>query len=136
MAESSPPWTYSDFESFRSRFDDDSFHRMLVITVVKQRPRHGRIRLAKTETTPLGIGGSVHGGVLASMVDIAMLVAVFAELRPGEQPAGIAELGITYLRQAYSRSLKSLEPRGRYLLANVGPSLMIRALLSSRTSSK
>ena len=42
----------------------------------------------------------MHGGVLAAMVDIAMLVAVFADLRPGEQPAGTAELGITYLRQA------------------------------------
>ena len=46
-----------------------------------------------------GVDGA-FGGVLASMVDIAMLVAVFAELRPGEQPAGTAELGITYLRQA------------------------------------
>ena len=100
MAESSHPWAHSDFEAFRSHFDDDPFHRMLGITVLERRPGFGRIRLAKTGTTPVGIGGSVHGGVLASMVDISMLVAVFAELRPGERPAGTAELGITYLRQA------------------------------------
>ena len=35
-----------------------------------------------------------------SMVDISMLVAMFAEMREGEIPAGTAELSITYLRQA------------------------------------
>ena len=94
------PWGHDDFDSFRDHFDADPFHRMLGITVVERSPGFGRIRLAKTASTPGGIGGSVHGGVLASMVDIAMLVAVFADLRPGEQPAGTAELGITYLRQA------------------------------------
>lgn len=100
MTESSHPWAHSDFEAFRSHFDGDPFHRMLGITVMERRPGFGRIRLTKSDATPSGIGGSVHGGVLASMVDIAMLVAVFAELRPGEQPAGTAELGISYLRQA------------------------------------
>ena len=105
MAESSHPWAHSDFEAFRSHFDDDPFHRMLGITVLERRPGLGRICLTKTESTPSGIGGSVHGGVLASMVDIAMLVAVFADLKPGEQPAGTAELGITYLRQAQGNEI-------------------------------
>ncbi len=73
---------------------------MLGITLDEQRAGYGRIKLERTENTPTGIGGSVHGGVLASMVDIAMLVAVFAEMREDEVPAGTAELGITYLRPA------------------------------------
>ena len=86
--------------SFIDQFDDNPFHRMLGITLAEQRAGYGRIKLERTENTPTGIGGSVHGGVLASMVDIAMLVAVFAEMREDEVPAGTAELGITYLRPA------------------------------------
>ncbi len=94
------PWAHDDFEVFKAHFDGDPFHRSLGLTVIERRPGFSRIRLEKGDATPGGIGGSVHGGVLAAMVDIAMLVAVFADLRPGEQPAGTAELGITYLRQA------------------------------------
>ena len=47
-----------------------------------------------------GIGGSVHGGLLAALVDIAMLEAMFPMFTPGEQPAGTADLNITYLRPA------------------------------------
>jgi uncharacterized protein (TIGR00369 family) len=42
----------------------------------------------------------VHGGLLAAMVDIAMLEAQFAAFPPGSQPAGTADLNITYLRPA------------------------------------
>ncbi len=45
-----------------------------------------------------GIGGSVHGGLLAAMVDIAMLEAMFPMFGPGDQPSGTADLNITYLR--------------------------------------
>jgi uncharacterized protein (TIGR00369 family) len=112
------PWASDDFEAFREHFDQDPFHRTLGVTVVERRPGFGRIRLSKTASTPAGIGGSVHGGVLASMVDIAMLVAVFAELGPGDQPAGTAELGITYLRQAQGAEIfaeATVIKRGRQL---------------------
>jgi uncharacterized protein (TIGR00369 family) len=91
---------------------------MLGITLVEAKPGYGRIKLTKTPQTPSGIGGSVHGGVLASMVDIAMLVAMFAEMRPGEVPAGTAELGITYLRQAQGEHIyatATVVKRGRQL---------------------
>ncbi len=120
MADSSAshPWAHADFEAFRAHFDADPFHQMLGITVVERRPGFGRIRLAKTASTPGGIGGSVHGGVLASMVDIAMLVAVFADLRPHERPAGTAELSISYLRQAQGSEIfaeAQVLKRGRQL---------------------
>ena len=74
--------------------------------------------MKKDENTPGGIGGSVHGGVLAAMVDIAMLVAIFAQMREGEQPAGTAELSITYLRQAHGENIyasANVIKRGRQL---------------------
>ncbi len=85
----------------RPPFEDDPFHRYLGLTLDEVRPGFARIRLQFAETTPRGIGGSVHGGVLAAMVDIAMLRAVMADLQPGDQPAGTADLNITYLRPAH-----------------------------------
>lgn len=110
--------TEEDSFSFIREFDDNPFHKMLGITLVEHRSGFGRIMLTRTGQTPQGVGGSVHGGVLASMVDIAMLVAVFAELRDGEVPAGTAELGITYLRPAMADEIYATArviKRGRQL---------------------
>jgi uncharacterized protein (TIGR00369 family) len=84
----------------RQPFDDDPFHRYLGLTLEEARPGFARIRLRFGEATPRGVGGSVHGGVLAAMVDIVMLRAVMVDLKPEEQPAGTADLSITYLRPA------------------------------------
>lgn len=109
-----PPHT----NDFVQNFNDLPFHKMLGITLVEARPGFGKIVLSKNADTPTGIGGSVHGGVLASMVDIAMLVAMFAEMREGEVPAGTAELSITYLRQAQGQHIYAAAQvikRGRQL---------------------
>jgi len=95
----------SEFDTYRRDFDAQPLQKMLGITLVERRPGFGRICLARTEATPQGIGGSVHGGVLAAMVDIAMLVAVFSQLRAGQQPAGTADLNISYLRPARGRQI-------------------------------
>ena len=61
---------------------------------------------------------SAMTGVLAAMVDIVMLVAIFAEPREGEVPAGTAELSITYLRQAHGDNIHAsanVIKRGRQL---------------------
>lgn len=47
-----------------------------------------------------GVGGSVHGGLLAAMVDIAVLEALFPMFEPDDEPSGTADLNITYLRPA------------------------------------
>lgn len=95
----------AEFDAYRRDFDAQLLHKMLGITLVDRRPGFGRICLARTAATPQGIGGSVHGGVLAAMVDIAMLVAVFSQLRPGQEPAGTADLNISYLRPARGRQI-------------------------------
>ena len=105
-------------ESYLDEFDHQPFHEMLGITLVERAPGYGKIMLTRTEETPTGIGGGVHGGVLATLVDIAMTVALFAEMREGEVPAGTADLGITYLRKAQGERIfasASVVKRGRQL---------------------
>ena len=47
-----------------------------------------------------GVGGSVHGGLLAALVDVAMLEALRSKFEPSDIPSGTADLNITYLRPA------------------------------------
>lgn len=61
--------------------------------------------MATSALTLGGVGGSVHGGLLAALVDIAMLEAMLPMLEPGDQPAGTADLSITYLRPALGPSV-------------------------------
>jgi len=107
--------------SFITTFDDHPFHQMLGLTLVESSANFGKILLTKSAATPQGIGGSVHGGVLASMVDISMLVAMFAQMREGEEPAGTADLNISYLRQALGERIYAtakVVKRGR-MLSNI-----------------
>lgn len=93
------------FETYRREFDAQPLQKMFGVTLVERRRGFGRICLECSAATPQGIGGSVHGGVLAAMVDIAMLVAMFSQLRPGQTPAGTADLNISYLRPAKGRHI-------------------------------
>ncbi|XOV87031.1 MAG: PaaI family thioesterase [Pseudomonadota bacterium] len=97
----------AEFTAYKAQFDANPYHQYLGVTVLEQGEGYGKIVLRKGETTPAGIGGSVHGGVLAAMVDIAMLVAIFP-MKEGEQPAGTAELSITYLRQAHGENIYAI----------------------------
>ena len=109
---------HEDFAAYKAEFDANPYHKSLGVTVLERSPGFGKIVLRKDENTPGGIGGSVHGGVLAAMVDIVMLVAIFAEVREGEVPAGTAELSITYLRQAHGDNIyasANVVKRGRQL---------------------
>ena len=84
---------------FWEAFDSRPFHQYLGMQLVERRSNYSKLQLRRTESTPTGIGGSVHGGVLATLIDMTAVAAIFAELRPGEQPAGTADLQISYLRQ-------------------------------------
>ena len=73
-------------QDFINDFNSNPFHRYLGLTVAEQRKDFGRLRLRRTESTPTGIGGSVNGGVIATMIDMATIVAVFSELSLSTQP--------------------------------------------------
>lgn len=89
-----------DFEAAKRLFDRTTLHVALGITLEELRPGYARIRLKTGRVTMGGVNGSVHGGVLAAMVDIAMLRAMIPLLRKSERAAGTVDLNITYLRPA------------------------------------
>lgn len=99
-------------------FDDIPFHRYLGLKLVEHRDGYARLRLARTESTPTGVGGSVNGGVIATMIDMATIPAVFSGMRDGVLPAGTADLQVTYLRQAQGNWIEAeatVLKRGRQL---------------------
>lgn len=99
-------------------FDEVPFHRYLGLTLEERADGFARLRLRKTADTPTGIGGSVNGGVIATMIDMATIPAVFTGLPEGSVPAGTADLQVTYLRQAQGQwidAAASVLKRGRQL---------------------
>lgn len=104
-------------EFFRG-FDARPFHRYLGLTLAEWRTDYARLRLERTEQTPTGIGGSVNGGVIATMIDMAAIPAVFSALTESCHPAGTADLQVTYLRQAHGAWIDAeahVVKRGRQL---------------------
>jgi len=99
-------------------FDAVPFHRYLGLTLEERSDGFARLRLRRTADTPTGIGGSVNGGVIATMIDMATIPAVFTGLPEGAVPAGTADLQVTYLRQAQGAWLDAAATvikRGRQL---------------------
>jgi uncharacterized protein (TIGR00369 family) len=88
---------------FVDRFGANPFHEYLAITLEEARADFARLRLTISERTPTGVGGSVNGGVVATLIDLAAIPAIFLGLREGSQPAGTADLQVTYLRQSHGR---------------------------------
>ena len=84
-------------------FNDNPFHQYLGLKMVETKPDYARLRLTNSETTPTGVGGSIHGGVLSTVVDMAAVTAVFSNMTESSQPAGTADLQITFLKQAHGR---------------------------------
>lgn len=105
---------------FFERFDQVPFHEYLGIRLEERRDGYARLSLAISERTPTGIGGSVNGGVIATLVDLAVIPAVFTGMPEGSTPAGTADLQVTYLRQAHGAWIEAeaeVIKRGRQLCA-------------------
>lgn len=92
----------------KQRFANSELHRLFGLSLEESRPGYARIAMATNRLTggqgagaeAGGIGGSVHGGLLAFLLDVAVVEAVFAMLEPVDQPAGTADISLTYLRPA------------------------------------
>jgi acyl-CoA thioesterase len=66
------------------------------------------------------VPGIVHGGIVATLVDVAALYAMRSQLTATDRPAGTAELGVTYLRPASGKYLDAeatVLRKGRQLVA-------------------
>jgi uncharacterized protein (TIGR00369 family) len=85
----------------RGRFrDDNPFHQLLGVELEEQSQGYARVRLPVTDRVRGGVGGSVHGGVLSALADIATLGAMQSLFDARARPAGTAELSVSYLRPA------------------------------------
>lgn len=85
-------------EDLRRRVGASPFHRGLGITV--ERASVGEVTLSLiARPDQLNLQGSVHGGVLATLADTAMGLAVRSAIEPGRRHVTI-ELGVHYLRPA------------------------------------
>jgi uncharacterized protein (TIGR00369 family) len=85
----------------RQSFGQHPLHKALGIRLESAGDGMARISMPCSQLTAGGVGGSVHGGLLALLVDVAMLEAIVTVLDPAtDQPAGTADLNITYMRPA------------------------------------
>jgi uncharacterized protein (TIGR00369 family) len=75
-------------------------HRALGLRLVASGRGTARVAIDASPATRGGVQDSIHGGVLAAVVDIAMLAALSPMFEPGDVPAGTVDLDITYLRPA------------------------------------
>jgi acyl-CoA thioesterase len=80
--------------------DANPFHTLLGVEVEEQSPGYARLRLPMREELRGGVAGSLHGGVLSALADIACLAAMQGSFDERARPAGTAELSISYLRPA------------------------------------
>ena len=86
-------------------FEEIPLHKALGVKLEKRSADYARISLKSSDTTQGGVAGGIHGGVMAALVDIATIAALFntqTKDLEGYQPAGTADLNITYLRPALS----------------------------------
>ena len=88
-------------------FNSDPFHKYLGLTLEETGQNFARVKLKIGTTTPTGINNSVHAGVLATMIDMAAVTAVFASMREDDIPGGTADLQVSYLRQAHGDWLEA-----------------------------
>jgi uncharacterized protein (TIGR00369 family) len=105
-------------QSFMDRFDAYPFHQYLGMKLEHYRENYACVTLTQSADGPKGIGDGVHGGALATLVDMSAVAAVFSNLGPGEIPAGTADLQITYLRPARGKQIRceaTVLKRGRHL---------------------
>jgi len=87
-------------EEVRRRWADQPFNKYLGLRLDEQGGGSCRISMRPTEQTPRGAGNGLHGGILASLVDIAALAAIASAIGPNDIMNGTAELNISYLRPA------------------------------------
>ena len=88
-------------DALRTRFrDGNPFHQLLGIELEERAPGYARVRMPVDDRLLGGVGGSVHGGVISALADIACLGAMQGVFTEHERAAGTAELGLSYLRPA------------------------------------
>lgn len=86
----------NDLNELRERLASSPFHAGLGIEAVEASA--GRVRLAlEASENQRNLRGTVHGGIVASLADTAMGLAVRTAIEPG-RPHATIEMSVRYLR--------------------------------------
>ncbi len=70
------------------------------VLLEERSPGYARYRIPVVEEVRGGVAGSLHGGAVCTLVDIAAIGAVASMLQPDERMAGTAEISVSFLRPA------------------------------------
>ena len=104
MSTNRPPSTgtaLTPVEMYERWFEQFPFYRYLALETEEARPGYARLAMPTGPHVFGGVGGSVHGGILAALVDIAMLRAIVPLFEADDEPGGTVDLGLTYLRPTF-----------------------------------
>jgi acyl-CoA thioesterase len=96
----------------------NSFLDHLGVVLEERRDGYARYRLPVVEEVRGGIAGSVHGGAVCTLIDIAAIGAVASRLQANERMAGTAEINVSFLRPAIGQTVyaeATLLKKGRTL---------------------
>ena len=75
------------------------------VVLEERRPGFARYRIPVVDEVRGGVAGSLHGGAVCTLVDIAAIGAVATALRPDERMAGTAEISVSFLRPALGETI-------------------------------
>lgn len=75
------------------------------VVLEERAPGYAKYRLPVVDHVRGGVAGSVHGGAVCTLIDIAAIGAVASMLQPDERMAGTAELNVSFLRPAIGRTI-------------------------------
>lgn len=89
-----------DLIPIRNRFAEFPYYRFLGIEIEEAKPGFARLSLPTGPRVSGGVHNSVHGGILASLADVAMLEALRPMFSEDEIPSGTLDLSLSYLRPA------------------------------------
>ncbi|HEY8491628.1 MAG TPA: PaaI family thioesterase [Dehalococcoidia bacterium] len=86
-------------EHIREHWENTPYWRLLGITLEEARPGYALLRLPVRQEVQNAGGGSVHGGALASLVDVAVTALLWTVYDVGSEISGhtTAELNVSYL---------------------------------------
>jgi len=75
------------------------------VVLEERRPGYARYRIPVVDEVRGGVAGSLHGGAVCTLVDIAAIGAVATMLKANERMAGTAELNVSFLRPAIGETV-------------------------------
>lgn len=85
-----------DWETEMARMNRAPYFQLLGMKVVKLAEGYARL-IVPVEERMKSMFGGLHGGVLSSLADSAVAMALFTMIKPDEKPVTV-ELNINYLR--------------------------------------